>query len=473
MFDFRDSRELTDDDLDRIIDLLGLINGKPQFSSKQFGTLTRIPILLANKSQALLDIWNSDERRQPDFATDWKTLQMIIVRRCRFRGFLKIDDKRVYFFKTTQRKVDEANRFIWLSEDKSDFWTEPIGKPDEHYNEFQDQIESWPDVPVGPSGYLRASFGSVLKTRTYEIVTLETSVHCADLDPYAFEDLHDLQKLLKSALSEETRHKLNKNRQRLRFDTQIEILKTKCINQYRPSAKQSEKVKESSNLEQVLSIFANRKSSNPSTVTDKSSPQAETHEEPENMQSSSDEGEFTMSRKTKKKLVYTSSEESDCEMDIVERETLYDDNFDDTEVLPVMPMISEAEFRKRREKIEQRRKSRQENVTEKNVSTGSIVSDDENDSQSQISESDVANANDTAEIENDETILEKDQSTEQNISDSDATEVETFFNQKKIPVERQIDREEFDLQKMLNRINKLELQVKTLRKDLYYANQQS
>ena len=51
MFDFRDSRELTDDDLDRIIDLLGLINGKPQFSSKQFGTLTRIPILLANKSQ--------------------------------------------------------------------------------------------------------------------------------------------------------------------------------------------------------------------------------------------------------------------------------------------------------------------------------------------------------------------------------------------------------------------------------------
>ena len=96
-------------------------------------------------------------------------------------------------------------------------------------------------------------------------------------------------------------------------------------------------------------------------------------------------------------------------------------------------------------------------MTEKNVSTGSTVSDDENDSRSQISESDVANANDSAEIENDETILEEDQNTEQNISDSDATEVETFFNQKKIPVERQIDREEFDLQKMLNRINKLEL----------------
>ena len=356
--------------------------------------LTRISLLLPTRQQGLVDIWNSSDELHPIFASDWKSLQLCVIKCCNLMGFYKIDDRKVLHFKAREFKSPTSHKFIWLSEDQPDFWEQPVGLTDKSYEKNADEQLSWPDLPQGPSGFLRPSSGSVLQTRHYTIEQLDTSFHMNDIEPFYWEDLEKLHGALRSALLGHVSHYTNKiKNKQLLFHEQIEKIKTqKMTNFDTKSSKKKMKAKTPARDQQndVLAILRQRKSSeqtNNDLEADSSSKNDENCTENKQTFSSSDsEDEIaTTSRKTRSKLVYTSSESEDnVGMSDSERPTLFNDNDSDENSVGIMPNIPDEEFERKREAVKKTAKETTEKVNQEDkMETNTVAlmpmsSDDEN-----------------------------------------------------------------------------------------------
>ena len=188
------------------LNVVGLINQRTHVTSTKTGsTLTRIPLLLPGCYQAILDIWNREERRHPEFAEEWdKNLQLIAVRDVFFVDQFLIGDKPIYHLKAASRRRDEAVRFIYLSPDEEDFWRHPVAVPDQDYDQNLDVATTWPAQPDGPNGYLRTSPGSVNVTRLSSMPSDNplkngSMLHVDELEPFIWADFSSLRVKLTKA----------------------------------------------------------------------------------------------------------------------------------------------------------------------------------------------------------------------------------------------------------------------------------
>ena len=396
MFDFYDTSQFTLSDCNRTFDLIGIINGRVQMTNfpHRDVVLTRISLLLPTRQQGIVDIWNSSDELHPIFASDWKSLQLCVIKCCNLTGFFKIDDKKVLHFKAREFKSPTSHKFIWLSEDQPDFWEHPVGLADKTYEKKADEQLSWPDLPQGPSGFLRPSSGSVLQTRHYTIEELDTSFHMADIEPFYWEDIEKLQKSLKSALLGHVSHYTNKiKNKQLLFHEEIDKIKTQKMTNFNTKSsnkKMKAKAPTRDQTNDILAILRQRKSSeqaNNGLETDSSSKNEENcTENKESFSSSESEDEIaTTSRKTRSKLVYTSSESEDnVGMSDSERPTLFNDNDSDENSVGIMPNIPDAEFERKREAITKTAKettgkiNQEDNMETNTVALMPMSSDDEN-----------------------------------------------------------------------------------------------
>ena len=338
MFDFYDTSNFTLSDCDRLMDTIGIINGQVMIQGFSGNVLTRIPLLLPTSQQSVLDIWNADENLHATFATDWKRLQLCAVRDIHLMGFYKIREKKILYFRAKPGKITEKRKFIWLSEDAADFWDKPVSVADP-YNKDADEQESWPDLPEGPTGFLRASAGSVLKTRLYSSDDLDTALHMSDLDPFYWEDFEKLYRKIHGALNDHVSHNTNRLlNKHLLFNDEICFLGTRKIADTERIVNTKLEVTETdAHSLAIFDLYLDKKL--PQTTMDSDN----SHDESEK---SSDEEIATTSKKTRRKLVYTSSEsEPDNGMSDSERPTLFnDDEESDCESAGIMPMIPDEKF---------------------------------------------------------------------------------------------------------------------------------
>ena len=189
------------------LNVVGLINSRVHVTSTKTGsTLTRIPILTPGGYQTILDIWNREERRHPEFAEEWdQNLQLVAVRDVFYSEKFLIGDKTIYHLKAATRRRDEAVRFIYLSPDEEDFWRHPVAVPDQDYDQNLDVATTWPAQPDGPNGYLRTSSGSVNVTRLSSMhknnpLKNGSMLHVDELEPYIWSDFSNLKTKLAKAL---------------------------------------------------------------------------------------------------------------------------------------------------------------------------------------------------------------------------------------------------------------------------------
>ena len=166
----------------KVIEICGIINGPIKEQKFNTGsTRHRIPIILPDFSQCLVELWTPKNFDPPKFCKNWKNLQLIIVAGLNFAGFSIIQNKVVKILRFPMYK--SKSRLIWLS--GPNFWNFPvlmgptISKTRAGLN--------WPE-PFQPSlnGFLNTSKGSI-KTGVW--ANLYPKIHSDSLEPYNLEDI--------------------------------------------------------------------------------------------------------------------------------------------------------------------------------------------------------------------------------------------------------------------------------------------
>ena len=169
--------------------ICGIINGPIYEKNTSTGKiLQRIPVILPCLTQALIDLWSDRDGIRPTFSFDWKIFQVIIFTNINYVGDITVSDKVIKVFRRGTRYPNERKRYIWLSDDKSNFWVDPIKNSD--FNICQ-SFETWPRRLPEPEGTLKMSSGSVITCKFAQPVKTE------DIEPFGFEGLQRLHTKLK------------------------------------------------------------------------------------------------------------------------------------------------------------------------------------------------------------------------------------------------------------------------------------
>lgn len=176
------------------IDLLGLVNGPLKIKKCKSGsTNQRVPVILPDRTQCLLEIWTPKNCRTPEFETKWEALQMIIVTDLSYAGNIMINNKIVKVLRLPLYGA-KTKRFIWLS--GSRFWEFPLEvEKDKGY--LKDLLSSaWPEMPVF-DGFLKASEGSVI---TKSWAKIYPKVHTNTIEPFDFQSVVKFQVKVRQSL---------------------------------------------------------------------------------------------------------------------------------------------------------------------------------------------------------------------------------------------------------------------------------
>ena len=127
--------------------ITGLVNGQPKFFSypKAGKMKVQIPMINPGKTQSVIEIWSSNETMEPKFASNWRNLQFIFVKNCTYHGVTDLNSmsrfskaRRVHVFRLSTKRA--PHRYIWLSQDSSEFWKNPVSNFDDVVNFEREQV---------------------------------------------------------------------------------------------------------------------------------------------------------------------------------------------------------------------------------------------------------------------------------------------------------------------------------------------
>ena len=108
--------------------ICGLINSKPLFMNYKNGkVLQRVSIITPSYTQLILEVWSASTTMEPKFAHDFSGFQFILAKNCRYHGMTTLDgqtEKVCYVFRLSQKFPN--SRYIFLSEESENFWSNPI-----------------------------------------------------------------------------------------------------------------------------------------------------------------------------------------------------------------------------------------------------------------------------------------------------------------------------------------------------------
>ena len=175
------------------VNISGLINGPTlTFYYVKGVTQIRVPVILPCRTQILLEIWSQGVGMKPQFAKDWKILQMITIFDLSYGGETNIEGHVYKVFRLNYKWQHKFGRFVWLSTESERFWYQPISKLDDHVDLKKLSLESWPHrVPFG-SGTLRMSKGSKI-SRHWGM--LYPTWNTNEYESFTFEDICRLQEV--------------------------------------------------------------------------------------------------------------------------------------------------------------------------------------------------------------------------------------------------------------------------------------
>ena len=127
--------------------ITGLVNGQPKFFSypKAGKMKVQIPMINPGKTQSVIEIWSSNETMEPKFASNWRNLQFIFVKNCTYHGVTDLNSmsrfskaRRVHVFRLSTKRA--PHRYIWLSQDSSEFWKNPVSNFDDVVNFEREEV---------------------------------------------------------------------------------------------------------------------------------------------------------------------------------------------------------------------------------------------------------------------------------------------------------------------------------------------
>lgn len=166
----------------KVFEILGIINGPIRERKFNTGSIRqRIPIILPDFSQCLVELWTPQNFDTPQFFKNWKKLQLILIAGLHFAGYAKINDTVVRVLRLPMYKV--KSRLVWLS--APNFWHFPVSMGPTVSKACAGL--NWPEA-FQPSinGFLNSSKGSI-KTGVW--ANLYPKIHSNSLEPYNFEDI--------------------------------------------------------------------------------------------------------------------------------------------------------------------------------------------------------------------------------------------------------------------------------------------
>ena len=101
--------------------------------------LQRVSIITPYYSSIILEIWSSSKEMEPKFAKSWKNLQFIFCRNVVYHGICEIKPGTTsHVFRLSQKYPE--NRYIWLSHDSPDFWSDPVWFPDPCFDQQKEEV---------------------------------------------------------------------------------------------------------------------------------------------------------------------------------------------------------------------------------------------------------------------------------------------------------------------------------------------
>ena len=170
------------------VDICGLVNGPFKIRTYQTGsTRHRIPVILPDQTQCLLELWTPKGCPLPKLEKNWKqSLQMIIVSDLLKAGNIIVGGKIVKVLRLPMFNA-KNNRLIWLS--AKDFWAFPTEiENDKSKVKFSASL-GWPDsIPI-QSGFLRSSEGCII-TKNWK--NIYPKIHSSTIEPFGFETVCQL-----------------------------------------------------------------------------------------------------------------------------------------------------------------------------------------------------------------------------------------------------------------------------------------
>ena len=108
----------------------GLINAETRMKpiAKDNQVVFTVPILTPDNSQIVCEIWCENASSEPRFSSNWENIQMIIIQNATYSYQTEKFGMEIHFF--TLPSWATKDRFIWLSAERSNFWSQPVLVPE-------------------------------------------------------------------------------------------------------------------------------------------------------------------------------------------------------------------------------------------------------------------------------------------------------------------------------------------------------
>ena len=143
--------------LGRNYSIAGIINAGFESTASQYGMMSlKIPILTIAQTQLVVEIWNANREMEPRLGKNWRNLQFAFFQGVRYYGVKRIEEREIHIFRLSSKNPED--RFLWLSNDRDDFWSNPISHVT-CYSHIQAYNRAYLTTTI-PDGYLDKSSGS-------------------------------------------------------------------------------------------------------------------------------------------------------------------------------------------------------------------------------------------------------------------------------------------------------------------------
>ena len=165
------------------IDIIGIINGPICEQIFNTGSIKqRIPVILPDYTQCLLEIWTPKNCKPAKFDKNWRNLQLTIITGLVHVGNILFKGKVVKVLRQPMFKA-KKNRMIWIS--GQNFWDYPILTGPTLSNHIAGK--DWPfPMRLKKEGYLNTSKGSI---KTEHWAKIFPRIHSSITEPYEFRSI--------------------------------------------------------------------------------------------------------------------------------------------------------------------------------------------------------------------------------------------------------------------------------------------